>query len=60
MIKAKTIAQYRILKWLEANEFYLPVFDLEFVDDRHVKLTDRAGESLVITCDGDYVYPEEK
>lgn len=60
LIKAKTIAQYRILKWLEANEFYLPVFQLDVVDNDRIKLTDCTGESLVIVCDGEYVYPEEK
>lgn len=61
MIKAKTIAQYRILKWIEhENYLCLDAFKARFVAGDRLRITDIYGKSVDIVCEDDRVYLEEK
>ena len=58
MVKgAKTIAQYHIMKWLDAN-FYMQALKVEQLDGATVKITDINGDTAYVMYRDDTVYLE--
>lgn len=55
MQKPRTIAQYCIQKWLDAN-FYANELKIEFVDTETAKITDRNGESAYLVYENGNVF----
>ena len=60
MFKAKTIEQYKILKFIEKN-FILDEVLLKAIDKNTIKLIDVNNDSLYFTLDeaGNVIYKEE-
>lgn len=57
-MKAKTIAQYMILRWMECNNLYLPAFKTEIIDANTIKITDADKKSALLTYLDGYVSME--
>lgn len=56
---AKTIAQYCIMRWLEAN-FYLGSLKVEFISSNEARITDRNNETAILAYEGKEVYLREE
>lgn len=53
MCHAETVAQYKIMKWLEEN-FHVPSLKrIELVSRDTVRITDRRGEIALVHCGAD-------
>lgn len=59
MPKPKTIGQYCIMRWLEAN-FHVFALKVEFTSANTAKVTDRSGDSAVVVHDNGKVYLSEE
>ena len=57
-MRAKTIAQYCICKWLEAN-FQPGCLHIQFVGPAEAVIMDRNGDKASVVCDGEEVYLED-
>ncbi len=51
MIRANTVEQYYILKWLEAN-FHMDCLKVSFIDRSNVRIEDINGDEAVVTFIG--------
>ncbi len=51
MIKANTVEQYHILKWLEQN-FHIDALRITLIDKAAVRIEDRNGETATVKYNG--------
>lgn len=47
MVKAQTVEQYQIIKWLEQN-FYIEALKISFIDKSTVLIEDINGETATV------------
>lgn len=59
MIKAKTFAQLKILKWLESQPISLKDFVMEIEDDNHIRIMDKTNTTKILCCENDHVFIDE-
>lgn len=60
MKRARTIAEFFILQWLESRNLDVRYVDLEFITNHRARVTDCNNDTMVVAYDEDdhYVYLE--